>query len=74
MLHFKGKPTGAVVALRQGGYDVRLDKDGVDWPASSAVLVPYPGYPGDHDSDDNSITLDQTREDAMLPPAKRHRS
>ena len=36
----------------------------------------YPKATADDDSesDDNSITLDQMRENAMLPPAKRHRS
>ena len=40
VLHFKGKPTGAVVALRTPGYDVRLDHSGIVWPLSAAVLVP----------------------------------
>ena len=40
VLHFKGKPTGAVVALRTPGYDVRLDHSGIVWPLSPAVLVP----------------------------------
>ncbi|CAH0374458.1 unnamed protein product [Pelagomonas calceolata] len=40
VLHFKGKPTGAVVSLRTPGYDVRLDHSGIVWPLSPAVLVP----------------------------------
>ena len=40
VLHFKGKPTGAVVALRTPGYDVRLDHSGIVWPLSATVLVP----------------------------------
>ena len=50
----------------------------VDAPPSPAAAEPSPDAtrpsPMDDDSDDNSITLDQMRENALLPPAKRHRS
>ena len=39
VVHFGGMPTGKVVALRPGGYDIRLDKDGVIWPVSANVLL-----------------------------------
>ena len=40
VLHFKGKPTGVVVAPQPPGYDIRLDHSGIVWPLSAAVLVP----------------------------------
>ena len=46
------------------------------YPSAAQAWAAYPKATADDDSesDDNSITLDQMRENAMLPPAKRHRS
>jgi len=46
------------------------------YPSAAQAWAAYPKATADDDSesDNNSITLDQMRENAMLPPAKRHRS
>ena len=46
------------------------------YPSAAQAWAAYPKATADDDSesDDNSITLDQMRENALLPPAKRHRS
>lgn len=46
------------------------------YPSAAQAWAAYPKATADDDSesDDNSTTLDQMRENAMLPPAKRHRS
>lgn len=46
------------------------------YPSAAQAWAAYPKATADDDSesDDNSGTLDQMREEAMLPPAKRHRS
>ena len=46
------------------------------YPSAAQAWAAYLKATADDDSesDDNSGTLDQMREEAMLPPAKRHRS
>ena len=46
------------------------------YPSAAQAWAAYPKATADDDSesDDKSTTLDQMRENAMLPPAKRHRS
>ena len=45
------------------------------YPSAAQAWAAYPKTADDDsESDDNSTTLDQMRENAMLPPAKRHRS
>ena len=45
------------------------------YPSAAQARAAYPKTADDDsESDDNSTTLDQMRENAMLLPAKRHRS
>ena len=46
------------------------------YPCAAQAWAAYTKATADDDSesDDKSTTLDQMRENAMLPPAKRHRS
>ena len=74
----ENRPVG--ISLRSGSslsWRLRIARTHIGcYPSAAQAWAAYLKATADDDSesDDKSTTLDQMRENAMLPPAKRHRS